>query len=196
MIEFWWIISVILSLWGYPSYIKGILLKRIHPHTYTWLPWFILSTIGFILQIKNNAWLGAWALGIATVWCAVILLLSLRFWEKNITSTDTWSLIASLLIIPLWLTTKNDLLAVILVCIVDSISYYPTWRKSYQKPFEEDILIYALSSIKSLFSIFALQNIILINWLYPIVLFLLNGGFVIYLLVRRKVITRHKLWTG
>ena len=190
MVKTIFILNIILALFGYVPYISSILKNRIHPHAFSWLPWFIITGIAFISQIKNDAWYWAWNLGLVSLGCLIIFVLSLYYWERNITSSDKYSLTASLAIIAVWLATNNDLLAVSLVCLVDIIAFYPTWRKSYMKPFEEDALIYALGSLRSLLSIFLLHNISLVNWLFPAITVLINGALVLYLVVRRRIVSK------
>ncbi|MBP7806666.1 hypothetical protein KA057_03205, partial [Candidatus Gracilibacteria bacterium] len=89
-----------------------------------------------------------------------------------------------------WLLIKDDLLALLLICLIDTLAFFPTWRKAWIKPREESIGMYALSSLKSFFSLFGLRNPIFVNWLYPVFLIIINLGFALYLVWRRKVINK------
>lgn len=183
-----WGISILITLYTGWRYIPEILKWKIKPHAFSWLPWTILTGVAFIIQSKNGEdiwWFGA--LAASALVCAIIFLLSLKYWEKHITSSDKLSLVGSLILIIFWMTTRDDLLALILICLIDILSFYPTWRKSWKKPDEENISMYSLSSFKSFLSIFALQNPIFINWLYPLFLALINLSFAIYLVWRRKI---------
>lgn len=185
---FFWAVSILITLYTGWRYIPEILRWKIKPHAFSWLPWTILTGVAFIIQARNGEdiwWFGA--LAASTLVCAIIFLLSLKYWEKHITSSDKLSLVGSLILIAFWLTTQDDLLALILICLIDIFSFYPTWRKSWKKPKEENTSMYSLSSLKSLLSIFALQNPILVNWLYPLFLVLINFSFALYLVWRRKI---------
>jgi hypothetical protein len=188
---FFWVISILITLYTGWRYIPEILKWKIKPHAFSWLPWTILAGIAFVIQIQNGEdiwWFGA--LAWSTLVCGIIFLLSLKYWEKHITTSDKLSLVGSLILIVFWITTKDDLLALMLICLIDIFSFYPTWRKSWKKPNEENISMYSLSSLKSFLSIFALQNLILVNWLYPLFLALINLSFALYLVWRRKIIKK------
>ena len=188
---FFWIISIAITLYTGWVYVPAILKWKIKPHAFSWLPWTILTSIAFVVQIKNgeNIW-GFGPLAASALVCAVIFLLSLKYGEKHITRTDIIFFTLSMITIPVWIMTKNDLLAVILICLIDWLAFYPTWRKSWKKPFEEDISMYSLSSFKGFLGLFSLGNLILVNWLYPVFLVLVNLFFALYLVWRRRVMRK------
>lgn len=188
---FFWSLSILITLYTGYRYIPEVLQWKIKPHAFSWLPWMILVWVAFIIQIQNHEniwWFGA--LAASTLVCAIIFILSLKYGEKHITRWDTVSLIACLVLITLWLWIKNDILALILICLIDAFAFFPTWRKAWKKPREESIGMYALSSLKSLFSLFWLRNPIFVNWLYPVFLIIINLAFSLYLLWRRKIIKK------
>ncbi len=188
---FFWALSILITLYTGYKYIPEVLQWKIKPHAFSWLPWMILVGIAFIIQIKNHEniwWFGA--LAASTLVCAIIFILSLKYGEKNITRGDIASLTACLILIVFWLLIKDDLLALLLICLIDTLAFFPTWRKAWIKPREESIGMYALSSLKSFFSLFWLWNPILVNWLYPLFLIIINLGFALYLVWRRKIINK------
>ncbi len=188
---FFWISAILITLYTWWRYIPDILKWKIKPHAFSWLPWTILTGVAFIVQVKNGEniwWFGA--LAASTLICIIIFVLSLRYGEKHITRSDTISLVSCAIMIVFWLWTKNDILALILVCIIDAVAFFPTWRKSFKKPFEENIDMYSLSSLKSFLSLFGINNFIITNWLYPVFLIIINLGFALYLMWRRKIIKR------
>lgn len=186
-----WIVAILITLYTGWRYIPDILRGKIIPHTFSWLPWTILTGVAFVIQIQNgeDIW-GFGSLAASTLVCVIIFLLSLKYGEKQITCSDTIALISCLILIVFWLWVKDDILALILICLIDATAFFPTWRKSFQKPFEENISMYSLSSLKSFLSLFSLRNFIFVNWLYPVFLTLINLAFTLYLIWRRKVITK------
>lgn len=185
---FFWVVSILISIYISYAYIPEILKWRIKPHAFSWLPWTILTGVAFVIQIQNGEdiwWFGT--LAASAIVCAVIFLLSLKYGEKHITRGDAIALVSCLILIVFWLWVKDDILALILVCLIDTLAFFPTWRKSFQKPMEENISMYSLSSFKSFLSLFSLRNFIFVNWLYPAFLTIINLWFTIYLVWRRKV---------
>ena len=180
------IIAVILTFAGYAPYFRNILLKKTKPHVYTWLVWSFLTGIGFFIQILDKGGAGSWATGLTSLICFTIFLFALRNGEKDITYSDKSSLFGAGLALILWYLTNNPLTAVILLIIIDALGFYPTFRKSYNKPYEETISTFFLGGLRWIFAIFALQNYSVITYLYPFSLLLTNWTFVGFVIVRRK----------
>jgi hypothetical protein len=70
----------------------------------------------------------------------------------------------------LWQFTKNDLIAIILVCLIDATAFYFTFKKSYQKPHEEKLSAYVLWTFQLIAFALAVNNPTLTTLLYPIFL--------------------------
>lgn len=108
---------------------------------------------------------------------------------KDIRRVDWLVLFTALLSIPLWVVTKNPLLSVILVVSIDAMGYIPTIRKSWRRPYEEAVLMWAMSIVVFTLSFFALETYTLTTYLYPVTFATINIFFVAYLLLRRRIVT-------
>jgi hypothetical protein len=73
-----------------------------------------------------------------------------------------------------------------LITIADILVFIPTIRKTFHKPFDEELFEYYTSSLAYFFSFFALTHISLITFLYPGAMIILNGMFIIFTLAIRK----------
>jgi hypothetical protein len=106
--------------------------------------------------------------------------------EKEITRSDEVCLLAALLGTAFWAITANPLWSVIIITGVDGIGFIPTFRKAYKKPAEESVTIFVLSTISYFISLFALQTINLVTFLYPASLLITDSLFVLLVLYRRS----------
>lgn len=185
-------IALSLSFGGSVVYILSILRGQSKPHLYTWLVWSILPTIAFFAQIHDNAGPGAWVTGMTALSCIITSVLALKYGEKNITRGDRWALAASLLAILPWLVTDDPLWSVILVAIIDTVAFIPTFRKSWDKPYEENLSSYNLHSLKMTLSMFALTNVTWVTILYPLSFVAVNIVFTGYCYARRLVLKAAK----
>ena len=79
-----------------------------------------------------------------------------------------------------------------LITVIDALGFVPTFRKSYSRPFEETAVTYAISGLKFVVAILALENLSLVTWLYPASLVLMNGLFVGMVLTRRRQLSAPK----
>jgi uncharacterized membrane protein len=176
----------IIAIVCYIPYLKDIFKKKTQPHAYSWLIWAILQTIGSAAQLKDGAGYGAWALAIGAVLCFSVFLLSLKWGTHNITRFDGICLAASLIAIVIYLTLKNPVWAVIFVTMIDFMGYLPTFRKGWQEPFTETVILYTFSIFANLFSLIALQHYSVTTALYIGSLAITNTAFVLMITIRRR----------
>jgi hypothetical protein len=125
-------------------------------------------------------------MGATTLSCAATAILSLKFGEKTRTKSDKIALFASLTAILPWLMTDDALLSVIMISLIDGIAMIPTIRKSWIKPYEENLPTYWIANLKNVISLFALTNFTLITSLYLISIFVVNTTLIAICVYRRR----------
>lgn len=167
-------------------YLASIFRGETKPHLFTWVVWTIIGGIGFAAQLHDDAGPGAWTMGGMVLCCALTALLCFKYGEKTFTRGDKIALAASLTAIVPWMMTDDPLGSVILICIIDIVAFYPTFRKSWMKPHEEHLAAYYLANVKLILSLFAMTNFTLTTTLYPIAIVFINTVFVVMCVVRRK----------
>jgi len=184
------LVSAALAIFGYFPYIWDSLKWKTTPHIYTWWLWGILTGVTFVIQLQNNGWAGSWVTWVTSFSCWVIVLIALKLWAQNITRSDTISLVLAFVALLAWYFLNNPLYSLILILIVETLAFYPTFRKSIKKPFEETISTYIIASFRSVLGIFALTQINLVNVLFPIYLVVVYGWFALMLIYLRS----RKIW--
>jgi hypothetical protein len=188
--EFFGALSILMMICSRGNYFRSIFQGKTKPHAFSWFIWGVISSIGFAAQVAEGAGAGAWARGFAAVTNYVLVVVALLKGAKNIRRSDWVTLTVALATIPLWVITKTPVWSVIILCIIDTLGYFPTVRKSWDKPNEEAAVSYALSSFGALFAILAVEHYTLSTWLYSAVLTWSNGSMALFLLLRRRL-TRH-----
>jgi hypothetical protein len=178
--------SVIPAAIGYVPYVYNILKGKTKPHAYSWLVWSAIALVGFIIQVRGQGGPGSWLLGVATASTFSIFVLSLFYGHKDIHIADKISLAFATLAFVFLIGIDQPLTAAILITIIEAVgAFFPTFRKSYNKPFEETALAYFTYAISIGLSLLALEHYTLASILYPSVDFLLYFTLVTFLLVRR-----------
>ena len=182
-----WIVSVLLTIYGYYSYIKSIFDWKTKPSVISWLIWSISTSVVFVWQLIWEWWywvLWSWAIAFFVIF---IFLLSLKYWDKNYWKIDMFILIISILSLLLWYFTNTPLYSVILLVFIDWLGFIPTFIKTYKKPFSEDLAIYFITGLIYLFWFIALENYNLLTILWPIIIGWINFVFVFFVLFLRKM---------
>jgi hypothetical protein len=184
------IISVVIGLAGYVPYFIELMHRTIKPHSFSWLVWTITQSTAFYASAVKGGGTGAWALGAQLILMVLVLIISLFRGEKEITRLDKASFIIALLGVGLWVITTNPLWSVAIVAGVDAAGFVPTIRKSYKKPYEESIWVYACTFFAFFISLFALQSVSLITTIYPVVICFAEVVLVATILYRRSKASR------
>lgn len=180
-------VATLIGLIGYAVYIKTIIQGNTRPHVFSWFVWGVLTAIAWVAQVSEGAGPGAWVTGMTAGMSFVVVALAFFKSRKNldITRSDVVTFIGALASIPLWLMTGDPLLAVILVSAIDVLGFYPTFRKGYFKPDEENLFHYNMAALKFVIGILAITSFSWVTVLYPASLVLMNGLFVVMILWRR-----------
>ncbi len=181
-----WIITVIIGIYAYYPYITDILKWETKPHIFSWIVFFIMDLVAFFIQYWDNAWPGSW--GILTTWVGafIVVLLSTRYWEKSITNTDIVAFILALGAIVFYVILKNPLYSQFMVFAILLLAMYPTARKTYHKPHQENLSVYTVAILRSILSIFAVINLSFLTIGLPAFIIFLNTLFISMSLIRKK----------
>lgn len=182
---FFGIAGTLVAFLQYGLYIRTILLGKTKPHVFSWFVWGVPCGVVFLAQLVKGGGAGAWVTGATALLCTFIFLLSLHYGEKRITKLDVASFVLALIAIALWLITKDPLWSVILISLADVLGMIPTLRKSYDNPYEEDLLSYVVANMKWTLSFLALETISFTTALYPVAMFLSIAILIVFLMWRR-----------
>ncbi len=183
-------ICVLLSILGYGIYVKDIFARKTKPHTFTFLIWSIASSITWALQVYGGAGSGANITLAVSLICIFIFFLSLKYGDKDITYIDVLFLIISFVALFLWLVVNQPVWSIILLVSSDVFGFAPTIRKSWNKPKEESVFVWGLTSFRHGLSIFSLAKFNILTLLYPVVWTIVNFVFCLILITRRKAIQK------
>lgn len=183
-------IAVILSIISYIPYIYDVLKNKTRPHIFMWILWSLLSGITYFIQIYNNAGAGSWSMAISTLACFFIFLISIKRGEKQIVLLDWICFLAALLAISIWLMTGNQISAVLLTTLTALLSFIPTFRKSWHRPYEETALTFTINTVKWLVSLLALTEINFFTAFYLIIVLTLNGLLALMIIICRSKTTQ------
>jgi hypothetical protein len=178
-------LSILVTLFGYTHYFVSIFKGRTKPHAFSWMIWGFLVSVAFYAQYINKAGPGAWATGFVAVICIAVAIIAMFRGEKDIKKSDWISFICALTIIPVWYLTEDPLPALVIAMLIDMFGYYPTFRKSYYKPYEETIVAYVTGILQVSLSLSAMEHYSLVNITYPVFVMFINTSFVLMVVYRR-----------
>lgn len=182
-------LAVALSASGNIYYLRQVLLRRTKPHFFSWLIWGLLGFIGGAAQIAGGAGPGAWV--VISAGCFCLLIAAAGFFihgERHITRGDWVALLFALTAIPVWLVTQEPLFAAVIATLIDLSGFYPTLRKSWHAPHDENAAAFAVYTLTMFLSVISAQTVSATTVLYPAAISAANACVVIILLSRRRTL--------
>ena len=157
------------------------------PHVFSWVIWGLVTFIVFLAQLSDDGGLGAWPIGVSGVFSVYVAYLA-YIHKSDITLTKIdWAFFAIALgSIPLWYFTSDALYSVIILTVIDVCGFAPTFRKSYNKPFDEPLIFFLVMTARNFISMIALENYSIITTIFPAVTGVTGLVFILMVVYRRK----------
>lgn len=183
------LIAVVLTFAAYIPYYRDILKGKTHPHVYSWSLWGLLTILIVALQIKGGAGAATLVTAAAGVLCLGVVGLSLKNGKRDITISDTVTAILGLIAIGFWLIADEPTVSIILVVLADLLAFYPTIRKSWNKPYSETLSLYVTNAIRFTLAVLAIESYTLLALLWPVTWVIGNILFSIVLVMRRRTVS-------
>ncbi len=187
---FFAILASLVSVIRYGTYLWSIYKRETRPHVFSYLNWGLLVGIGAFAQYQLHGGPSVYVLMLVSATCLFIAFVALFVGEKNITRSDWLAFIGALIGIVLWQTTNNPTLAILCVVIIDILTYYPTFRKSWNDPWGEPPMSYFWAGFRYFLALFAVPNATLMTLAYPFYLMITDWGFAAYVVWRRKILSK------
>lgn len=182
--------AILLSFMRSGTYLYAIYRGKARPHLFSWVNWGILGAIAAVAQFHAEGGASAWVLVATAGLCFLNAFLAIFIGEKNITRSDWFAFLSALAVIPFWQLSKDPLLTFALLIFIDTASYYPTYRKSWNDPWGEPPGSYMLAGTRYFLMILAIPAPTLDNLIYPVFLMVTDWGFALFLLWRRRALCR------
>ncbi len=143
-------------IWYYP-YFRDIIRGKTKPHPFSWLIWWILNGVGFVVQIQEGGWFWSYTLAVLSLIC--LTLSGIGFYQRHVEyhKWDVYLLFWALLSIGLWYFIKNPIYSVLLITFIDLLGFIPTIRKVYHQPESETLSAWYIGIIRTIIWILALS---------------------------------------
>ncbi len=186
---FFSIVWISLAIWAFWHYYYSIIKWNTKPHIYTWLIFSLILTPSFFIQSQHWWWLWTYVLLVELIWCFITFLLAIHYWEKQITKLDKIFLLWAIITIIMWLILDQPIVSTVLIIMIDFFALLPTYRKTWNKPFDETIVMYIISGLIFFSSLLAIEQYNFLTTWHQIAIILFDWGLVLYILVRRKILS-------
>jgi hypothetical protein len=183
-------IAIGLTIIAYYPYIRSIIQGKTKPHVFSWVIWGTSTCIVFLAQLADKGGTGAWVIGFSGIISIYVAFLAyIQRSDSSITRIDWLFFIMAMVTLPIWYLTSDPLWAVVILTTVDILGFAPTFRRSYIRPFEEQLMFYVVMALRNLVVVSALKNYSLTTVLFPATIALACLIFSLMVVYRRRVLT-------
>lgn len=177
------VISSILAIVNILPYIRDVYRKKTKPRIVSWLTWSLLTAIACAASFSDGQYATGILLFLASVETMSVVILGLRYGDRQFGTFDIGCQVAAIIGLILWLIFNSPSIAIIATVIIDVIASLPTLRHAWQKPFEETAITFLLGAIAAFFTLMASNSLAITAVVFPAYLVIMNSliSGVIYL---------------
>jgi hypothetical protein len=173
------IIGGLLALLGVFPYVSDILKRKVKPQRATFFIWSVLGLIAVFSQFAKGASNSLWLPSLETLGSLVIFLLSIPYGVGGFGKRDYITLSIAVFGLVVWYFTKEAVIALYLVILVDAAGLYLELHKTYLHPETETYTAWVFAAIGGVFTALAVGNWSFILLSYPIYIILANTAVVV-----------------
>lgn len=181
-------VAIGMTFAAYVPYLRDTISGRCRPHVLSWGMWGLATGVAAALQLTHGGGWGAVVTVAAASTCFTVAIISARRGVWDVTRSDVAFITAAAGALALWLVADRPVWSVVLLCVVDLLSFAPTVRKSWADPASETVSVYVVGSLRLTLAVAALGEHTVVTVLYPVVWSLANGAFAVGLLARRRAV--------
>lgn len=167
-------------------YILDILKKKTKPRVVSWFTWSLLSGIAGAASLADHQYAAAALSLSATTECMIVVILGLKYGDREFTKFDISCQVGALVGLLLWFLLDSPAIAVIVAVAIDFIGTLPTVKHAWQKPGEETPITFFLAGFAALLTVFAATSVQVTALANPLYLVAINMTMTAIILTRRK----------
>ncbi len=180
------LVSGLLAIGSHLPYLRDILKGTTKPERASWFIWAVLGVIAFFSQLAEGATNSLWLNGLDTLGSLLIFLFSIKTGVGGLAKRDIASLIFAAVGLVLWFLTKEPLVALIIIVLIDFAGAILTILKAYEKPETETLSTWVIVAISGFIASLSVGETNFALLLYPIYIGSINGATAVAILLGRK----------
>ncbi len=181
------LVAMVLDLLGSANYIRDVCAKRTKPHVFSWFIWGLLMGLGAIVSVSQGAWQAALSLALGAAINFAVCILGVRMGGTRYVRPLDWvALFAAMTVIPVWLSTHNALWAAVIVTGINISGCFPSLRKAWHFPGEENLWSFSVFGVAALLRLCAVTPFNVTTALYPATIMVMDFVLITVICLRRS----------
>jgi hypothetical protein len=179
-------LSGVVSMLGYPVYLRDIASGSTRPERASWFIWTLLGIIAFVSQKSAGAGSSLWLAGVQAVGVGAIFLYSLKKGVGGWTGWDIFGLSVAAIGLILWHVTKHPVVAILSVLLADAAATALTLPKAYREPESETLFAWGIDVLAGVLGVLSVGSLEPVLLLYPAYIALSNTAVTAAILLGRR----------
>jgi hypothetical protein len=199
-------LAVVIAVVAYAIYVWQSLRGDARPHPLSWLIFGVLTGTGYLVQLDQTAGPGSWVMGITTIVCLLLCLMSFWRGERSFPWYEWAFLIAAAIVFAFYLWSREPALVTAtltgglrdamlrngpaisasLAAFINVLGFGPTVTKAWSRPHSDSVTTFVLNSIKFIPSFFAMDTLSVATCVFPAALVVANAAVALIIYARRS----------
>lgn len=184
------IVAGILAFGSYLFYIASILRGQTKPNRASWWVWAGMGIVVWLSYYYSGARESLWVPLSEVIGPIIAAILSIKYGEGGWTPFDRKCLFGIVIVLLLWWIFNSPVIALAAGLSIDLFAALPTIKKSYLKPFEENLTAWILVVVANFLNLFAISTWTFGVVLHPVYYTLITGSILASLILgyqKRKI---------
>jgi hypothetical protein len=198
-------LAVVIAIAAYAIYVWQTLRGDARPHPLSWLIFGILTGTGYLVQLDQAAGPGSWVMGVTTIVCLLLCLMSFAKGERVFPWYEWAFLVAAAVVFGFYLWSRSPALlaatlaeparermiangatiSALLASLVNVLGFGPTVTKAWSRPHSDSVTTFVLNSVKFIPSFFAMDSLSVATCALPATLVVANAAVAAIIYARR-----------
>lgn len=198
-------LAVIIAVIAYGIYAWQSLRGEARPHPLSWLIFGVLTGTGYLIQLDQAAGPGSWVMGVTTIVCLLLCIMSFWKGERTFPWYEWAFLVAAFIVFLFYLWSRQPApvapgrpdaidgalarhgpaISAVLASIVNVLGFGPTLTKAWRRPQSDSVTTFALNSLKFVPSFFAMDVMSVATCTLPAALVIANAAVALVIYLRR-----------
>jgi hypothetical protein len=176
----------LLGIVGMVPYIRDIFHRKTKPERAMWWIYTGLFSALFIAQMSAGA---KWLLLVSAeyvITSGTVAVLSIRYGYGRFHERDLIAVSIAAVGLVLWAITDNPLTAILMVIVVDFVSFWLTLIKTWHAPHSETLIMWQLAMISAILSVFSIGSWGFTLIIYPVYA-VCGTGLIVWVIMYRRI---------
>jgi hypothetical protein len=182
-------LAAAMAVVAYGIYVWQTLRGEARPHPLSWLIFGILTGTGYLVQLDQVAGPGSWVMGITTVACLLLCLMSFWRGERAFPWYEWAFLVAAAIIFAFYLWSREPTVSATLAAAVAALGFGPTLTKAWGRPHSDSVTTFTLNGLKFAPSLLAMDSVSMATCVFPTALLIANLTVALIIFLRRRAAT-------